>query len=220
MSTNDIATTFHQMNSMYRYQRHLYDATRKFYLVGRDRLIKKMEIGKGQTIAEIGCGTGRNLRILARQHPGARFFGLDASSEMLRSAQINIEKDGLENVTLKVGLADQFDYLETFGVVNPFDIIFFSYSISMIPPWRESIAKAIANLKPGGIIYIVDFYDQVDLPFWFQVILKKWLSQFHVQFWSDLIPHLYRLDSDGTAKVEIEEVAHRYAFIASLEVST
>ncbi len=205
------------MDAMYRHQRYFYDVTRKFYLLGRDRLLDKIDISSGQTVAEIGCGTGRNLEILARRYPTARFFGLDASAEMLRSARSKLDKARLNNVTLRTGLADEFDHRETFGIDAPFDVIYFSYSISMIPPWRDSIDRAITNLKPHGKMYIVDFYDQRDLPSWFRTILKTWLRQFHVQFWGELIPFLYELDQTGAGRLEIDSVARRYAFIANFQ---
>lgn len=209
------ADAFQKMDSMYRYQRYFYDATRKFYLLGRDRLIEKMKIDAGDTVAEIGCGTGRNLRILAERYPNARFFGLDASAEMLETARSKAGE--IKNLHFQTALADNFEHLETFGLAEPLDVIFFSYSISMIPPWRESIKQALANLKPGGTMYMVDFYDQKELPSWFRAILTGWLRQFHVQFWSDLIPFLYDLDRAATGILEIEGVARRYAFIASFK---
>ncbi len=202
---------------MYRHQRYFYDATRKFYLLGRDQLIERMTIADGDNVAEIGCGTGRNLEILARRYPKANFFGLDASAAMLQTATGKLEKAELENVTLRTALAGDLDHLETFGLEEPFDSIFFSYAISMIPPWQESIDRAIANLKPNGKMYIVDFYDQGDLPAWFRTLLKGWLRKFHVQFWGDLMPFLYNLQQTGAGKLTIDPIARRYAFIASFQ---
>ena len=50
-----------RMNRMYRWQRHIYDGTRRYYLLGRDRLIANLRPDAGTTVLEIGCGTGRNL---------------------------------------------------------------------------------------------------------------------------------------------------------------
>ncbi|MHC2296968.1 ubiquinone/menaquinone biosynthesis C-methylase UbiE [Rhizobium mongolense] len=47
------------MDGMYRYQRHIYDLTRKYYLLGRDRTIRNLDIAEGGTLLEVGCGTGR-----------------------------------------------------------------------------------------------------------------------------------------------------------------
>jgi len=205
------------MNAMYRYQRYFYNITRKYYLLGRDKLIAQMNIQPGENILEVGCGTGRNLIILAKKYPNANFFGLDASSEMLRTAQTKIDAENLKNISLETALADDFNYQKTFNLEKPFDRIFFSYSISMISTWKESIAVVLANLMRGGSFYIVDFYDQKDLPRWFRSVLKNWLRRFHVQFWSGLLPHLEELEKQGLGKLEITSIARRYAFITKFE---
>ncbi|MGI8494020.1 MAG: class I SAM-dependent methyltransferase, partial [Pyrinomonadaceae bacterium] len=183
-----MSNPFDNMDRMYRHQRYFYDLTRKYYLLGRDDLIKEMKISAGETVLEIGCGTGRNLIILARENLQTRFYGLDASAAMLETALDKIEAQSFSNITLKNALADDFDYRKTFGLEAPFDTIFFSYSITMIPAWREAIRKTLANLKTGKSFYIVDFYDQRDFPRWFQRLLQGWLKQFHVVYPKDLVP--------------------------------
>ena len=206
------------MNRMYRYQRHIYDLTRKFYLLGRDHLLEEMDVQAGDAVLEVGCGTSRNLILLAEKHPAARFYGLDAAEVMLETAQKKIEaKELTKNITLRRELAEDLDYRKTFGLDEPFDAIFFSYSITMIPTWREAIRAALDNLKTGRSIYIVDFWDQKDLPGWFQIVLKTWLKQFHVQFWSDLMPHLESLEKQGLGKLTVKSIARRYAFLARFE---
>lgn len=207
-----MSNAFENMDKMYRHQRYFYDLTRKFYLLGRDKLIAEMSVQPNENVLEIGCGTARNLKILAEKYPNTNFFGLDASAEMLKTAQ---EKtSNLKNINLKVALADDFNYQQTFDLAAQFDTIYFSYSISMIPTWRESIANALENLKSGRSFYIVDFYDQKDLPVFFQKILQGWLRQFHVQFWGELIPHLQTLESEGLGKLRITSLYRRYSFIA------
>jgi S-adenosylmethionine-diacylgycerolhomoserine-N-methlytransferase len=206
------------MDRMYRYQRHIYDLTRKFYLLGRDRLIEEMQVQTGEAVLEVGCGTGRNLVILAEKYPAARFFGLDAAEVMLETARAKIDAKNLSaNITLRRELAEDLNFRKTFGADEPFDTIFFSYSITMIPTWREAIRAALNNLKPNRSIYIVDFWDQKDLPVWFQVILKTWLKQFHVKFWEGLMPHLENLEKQGLGKLTVTPIARRYAFLAKFE---
>ncbi|MDP3319209.1 MAG: class I SAM-dependent methyltransferase, partial [Bosea sp. (in: a-proteobacteria)] len=74
------------MDAIYRHQRHIYDASRKFYLLGRDRLIDDLAPPEGGSVLEIGCGTGRNLVRIAQAYPGRACFGLDVSSAMLETA--------------------------------------------------------------------------------------------------------------------------------------
>ncbi|MFM9903092.1 MAG: class I SAM-dependent methyltransferase [Pyrinomonadaceae bacterium] len=207
---------FRAMDRMYRYQRYIYDPTRKFYLLGRDRLLDQMPVKDGDRVLEIGCGTGRNLTILAERYPHNEFYGLDASQAMLESAIAAAGRKGLTNMRFATALAQDFGFKETFELEKPFDHIFFSYAISMIPPWKESITNALANVRPGGTVHIVDFYDQKRLPAWFRSLLRTWLRQFHVQFWDDLIPFLEDIDKQGIAALEMTAVARRYAFIASL----
>lgn len=212
-----MSTAFEKMDKMYRYQRYFYDVTRKYYLLGRDKLIAEMDVQNGESILEIGCGTGRNLAILAKKYPNANFYGLDASAEMLESAQKKVDKNNLENLTLKTALADDFSYHQTFDLEKPFDTIFFSYSISMIPTWKESIANALENLKNERSLYIVDFYNQRDLPVPFQKLLQGWLKQFHVKYPEELIPHLEKLEFKGLGRHFVKSIYKSYSFIAEFK---
>jgi S-adenosylmethionine-diacylgycerolhomoserine-N-methlytransferase len=57
------------MDGVYRRQRHFYDLTRKYYLLGRDRMIAGLGVPPNGTVLELGCGTGRNIILAARHHP-------------------------------------------------------------------------------------------------------------------------------------------------------
>ena len=212
-----MSETFDKMDRMYGLQRHFYDITRKYYLLGRDQLLDAMNVQAGDAILEIGCGTGRNLAILAKRHPDAHFFGLDASAKMLENADAKMDIARIENVTLANELAENFYYVNTFEMRERFDKIFFSYSITMIPGWRDAIENALNNLRPGGELWIVDFYDQKDLPRTFRKMLQNWLKAFHVQFWNDLIPFLGTLETKGLVRMTVTPIYKRYAFIARLE---
>ncbi|PWV98897.1 S-adenosylmethionine-diacylgycerolhomoserine-N-methyltransferase [Hoeflea marina] len=181
------------MDGIYRHQRHIYDFTRRYYLLGRDRLIADLRPSPGGTVLEIGCGTARNLIAAARLYPEARLFGIDISSEMLRSARHMVERNGLDRrIMLARGDATGFDAGDLFGVEG-FDRILFSYSLSMIPGWTAALSCAIAKLAPGGQLHIVDFGDQRGLPVWFRRALKAWLARFHVTPRLDLDAELERL---------------------------
>ena len=60
-----------RMNRMYRRQRHIYDGTRRYYLLGRDQLIANLKPEAGANVLEVGCGTGRNLVLAPRRFPEA-----------------------------------------------------------------------------------------------------------------------------------------------------
>ena len=99
-----------RMNRMYRRQRHIYDATRRYYLLGRDQLIANLRPEAGATVMEIGCGTGRNLVYPPGLYPEARYFGIDVSTEMLTSAISKIARRGLKDrISVAHGDATAFE---------------------------------------------------------------------------------------------------------------
>jgi S-adenosylmethionine-diacylgycerolhomoserine-N-methlytransferase len=168
------------MDRIYRRQRHIYDASRKFYLLGRDGLIAGLSPPPGGSVLEIGCGTGRNLVKIARIYPDTLCHGLDLSAEMLDTASSAVAWAGLgHRIRLAKADATSFDPVVLFGRPS-FDRIVISYALSMIPPWREALRKAAGCLAPGGSLHIVDFGDQAGLPTLFRVALDRWLALFHV----------------------------------------
>nr|WP_047580912.1 class I SAM-dependent methyltransferase [Methylobacterium sp. ZNC0032] len=183
------------MDRIYRHQRHIYDASRKFYLLGRDRLIDGLQPPKGGSVLEIGCGTGRNLIRIAQHYPDCACHGLDVSSAMLAPAQGSVAKAGLEGrIALAQADATGFDSQALFGRAG-FDRIVISYALSMIPPWQGVVAEALRRLRPGGSLHIVDFGDQAGLPAPFKAVLLRWLAQFHVTPREDL-PEIVRAMSE------------------------
>ncbi len=142
-------------------------------------------------------------------------FGLDASGQMLETAARQVRKRGLNyRLHLRQGLAETLDPRD-FGFGGPFDAIYFSYSLSMIPPWREALSAALAHLAPGRSLYVVDFWDQGGWPGWFRSGLRRWLELFHVRHEPALLEHLRGLG--GADGLRLESVAGRYAYVARLQ---
>ena len=131
-----------RMDRMYRFQRHIYDATRRHYLLGRQTLINGLVPPPGGTVLEIGCGTGWNLIEIARKYPDAMLYGFDVSEVMLETASRKVAKAGLQNrITLAVGDATAFSGTGIFGV-RSFDRVVASYVLSMIPDWTAAMARS------------------------------------------------------------------------------
>ena len=104
------------MDKMYRRQRHIYDLSRKYYLIGRDEAISRLRPASGELVLEIGCGTGRNLVKAARTYPRAKFFGIDVSREMLDTAAASIARARLSSrITIARADATAFDPMLLFG---------------------------------------------------------------------------------------------------------
>lgn len=184
------------MDGVYRYQRHIYDLTRKYYLLGRDGLIADLDPPAGGAVLEIGCGTGRNLIAVGKAWPQARLYGVDISEAMLDTAWASVTKAGMgDRVTLAQGDACGFDAEGLLGRAK-FERVFISYALSMIPEWEMALRQAARCVAPGGKLEIVDFGQQEDLPALWRRALFGWLGRFHVSPRRDLKPAIERLAQD------------------------
>lgn len=198
------------MDEVYRHQRYIYDLTRKYYLFGRDALIRDLALRDGERVIEIGCGTARNLIAIAKRYPGARLYGLDASQEMLKSASAAIARHGLSGrIRLVHAYAEDLSPA-LFGEDAPFDRAIFSYSLSMIPDWREALRAAAAAVRPDGQIHAVDFGDLTGLGRIFAKLLRWWLHRFHVEPRVEILQNVERCLPSGAG---LRILFARYAFI-------
>jgi len=205
------------MNRIYRRQRHIYDLTRKWFLLGRDRLIEDLRPSPGAAVLEIGCGTGRNLIAAAQRYPDAELFGIDVSTNMLNSAIEAIAHAGLSS-RVRVAHADAtaFDPHMLFGK-RRFERIMISYSLSMIPGWHAALEVALSLLAGGGRLQIVDFGGQERLPRWFRSLLRAWLAQFHVTPRDGLEATLSAQAAQSGAKLAIERPYRDYVQYAVVQ---
>jgi S-adenosylmethionine-diacylgycerolhomoserine-N-methlytransferase len=204
------------MDRMYRRQRHIYDFSRKYYLLGRDAMIAELAVRPGEAILEIGCGTARNLIKIARAYPDAVCCGLDVSAEMLATARRALAQAELaERIALAQGDAAAFDASSLFGR-RYFERIVISYALSMIPSWREALAHAIGTLAPGGSLHIVDFGDQAALPHLFAIALRRWLAAFDVAPRLELKNALAELAAAQGLRWRADDLFRGYAISASI----
>ena len=203
------------MDRIYGVQRHFYDVTRAYYLLGRDPMLDGLKVPQNGSVLEVGCGTGRNLAGVARRFATARLFGFDISKEMLASAETSMARAGL---SAKLALADASDFnaMKLFGEAQ-FDRVFFSYTLSMIPDWRAALALGLKALKPGGSLHVADFGDCAGLPAAFKSALYAWLGKFHVTPRQALAAELYAMAEAAGGRVEISTPYRGYAIVAKVK---
>ena len=169
------------LSRYYRWHARLYDATRWSFLFGRAALIRSIALlpTPPRNILEIGCGTGGNLLRLVRQFPEAAVTGLDLSGDMLARARRKLERRQWP-VALRQQRYDQPLYPEPV-----FDLIVFSYCLSMINPgWEQAVDSALRDLRPGGRLAVVDFHDTRFPAF------QRWMGVNHVRMDGHLLPRL------------------------------
>jgi len=202
------------MDKMYRRQRHIYDLSRKYYLLGRDEAIARLQPEPSAGVLEIGCGTGRNLIKAARAYPRALFFGLDVSREMLDTAAASIARAELTaRVTVAQADATAFDSETLFGRPG-FERVMISYALSMIPRWREALAQALEVVAEGGSLHVVDFGGCARWPKPFKTALRRWLAAFDVTPRDDLGETLAALAAERGFVSAVEDWRGGYATLA------
>ena len=204
-----------RMDRMYRPQKYVYDLTRKYYLLGRDRMIAELAVRPGQSVLDIGCGTGRNLALIGQRYPAARLFGLDAAEPMLEVAARKLERASVR-ASLARAVAEELDPEALFSEPRGFDHVTISYCLSMVDDPEAAVRAAAGALAPGGMLHIVDFGDMARLPAWFRGLMVGWLARFHVQHKPIVGPTLRALAEADGGTVQIVEIARRYAMLMRL----
>lgn len=169
-------TAISSVQRFYRLHAYVYDGTRWMILHGRRRAVERLALAPDSQVLEIGCGTGLNFRLITGHLDAARgrLVGLDFSADMLRRAERRVAALGLTNVELLRGDATHLRLGRTF------DAVLFAYSLTMIPDWRAAVDGAVAHLRPGGRLVVLDFSRFAGwgplAPLW-----RGWLRANHVE---------------------------------------
>lgn len=102
-------------------------------------------------VLELGCSMGGNLIVMAHDHPGSRFVGIDASSRQIAEGWKTIDALGLKNIQLR-----QLDILEVGEDIGEFDYIVSHGVYSWVPPAVQARMLEIVqrSLAPNGVAYI------------------------------------------------------------------
>jgi S-adenosylmethionine-diacylgycerolhomoserine-N-methlytransferase len=141
-----------RLQAFYAPQAAHYDAFRERLLQGRRELIAALALPPRARVVELGGGTGRNLDFFtaAQWQCIAGLDLVDLCPALVERAQQRHAGD----TRIHVVQADATRWRPQ-GLV---DCVYFSYALSMIPDWRAAIDNALAMLKPGGVLAVVDFY--------------------------------------------------------------
>ena len=137
----------------------LYDMFLELALLGRaprfrEQLLGLAELRPGETILDVGCGTG-SLAMLARKAvgPAGIACGVDASPEMIAWARRKAERAGVE-VSLQRASAQALPFPDAH-----FDAVLSTLMLHHLSGKARTqlVHEARRVLKPGGRVLIVDF---------------------------------------------------------------
>jgi ubiquinone/menaquinone biosynthesis C-methylase UbiE len=115
------------------------------------RLIAQAELADGQSVLEIGCGTGNLTMRIKRAYPGVAVIGSDPDPLALSRAQRKAPR--LAGLRLERGYAQQLPYGD-----GEFDRVMSSMMLHHLDEDAKPAAAAevFRVLRPGGRLHVVD----------------------------------------------------------------
>jgi demethylmenaquinone methyltransferase/2-methoxy-6-polyprenyl-1,4-benzoquinol methylase len=147
-----------ELKSLYRKRSRWYDfSANLYYLIGfrewayRKSAVTALNLKPGDTVVEIGCGTGLNFSLLQRQiGERGHLIGVDLTDDMLDMARQRVEREGWSNVDLVHSDAANYEFASGVnGIVSTF-------ALTLSPDYDEVIRRGAQALAPGGRFVVAD----------------------------------------------------------------
>ncbi len=157
-----------EIKKLYRKRAKRYDLSASlYYLIGfrehayRTKSVEALNLKPGDTVADIGCGTGLNFSLLQKAvGPSGKIIGVDLTDEMIDRARKRIEWKGWTNIELVRCDATSFQFPDDLGGVLS------TFAITLIPGYDRIIKNGAEALSPGKKLVVLDFKKPDNMPMW------------------------------------------------------
>lgn len=158
-----------EVSDVYRKRAKNYNFTVQLYhLLGfrigsyREQAIESLHLKAGDTVVDVGCGTGANFPMLQeRVGRNGKIIGVDFTDAMPAKARDRVERSQWRNVELVQSDVASYQFPDRVdGVVSTFAIIY-------VPEFDDVIRNGSRSLVTGGRLVVLDF----KLP-------NRWMSRF------------------------------------------
>jgi ubiquinone/menaquinone biosynthesis C-methylase UbiE len=145
--------------NLYRKRAKNYNITANlYYLLGfresayRKKAVEALNLMPGNTVIEIGCGTGLNFTLLQNAvGDQGKIIGVDLTDAMLEQARKRVKKKGLSNVDLILSDAAAYQFPQNV------DGILSTFALTLAPEFDKVVQSGCKALKPGKNWVILDF---------------------------------------------------------------
>lgn len=108
-------------------------------------LVRTARIHAGQSVLDVGCGTG--VTTITARRTGAKVTGLDLTPQLLARAQEHATIAGIDDITWKEGDAENLPFQD-----GEFDVVISQWGHMFAPQPEVAIGQMLRVLKPGGTI--------------------------------------------------------------------
>jgi demethylmenaquinone methyltransferase / 2-methoxy-6-polyprenyl-1,4-benzoquinol methylase len=162
----------------------------------RTRAADRAEVGPGDAVLDVCCGTGDLAFELARRvSPGGNVIGCDFSERMLDLAREKAARRGIEAVRFEWADALQLPYDG-----RRFDAVTVGFGVRNFADRDRGLREMARVLKPGGRLVILEFTEPRRPPF----------STFYSLWFDRIVPVLGRLTSNPEAYSYLAESVHGF----------
>jgi len=136
----------------------LYDPLVNLFNIDKDRewILEHSNLKPGQTVLDLGCGTGSMMVQMGKLYPDVKIFGLDPDPHALALAQKKATIEGI-NLSINRGFSDSLPYPD-----NSFDkaySTFMFHHLESIKQKEKTLAEVKRVLKKNGVFYLLDSVD-------------------------------------------------------------
>ena len=130
----------------YRSQAGRYDRRTEAFQHWRERLVARLPVRPGDTVLDVGCGTGLCLPLLHdKVGPTGTIVGIDASEQMLQVAADRVTAHGWDNVRLVAAPAERAP------IEGPADAALFC-AVHDVLQSRAALGRVFEHLRPGAAV--------------------------------------------------------------------
>lgn len=159
-----------EIRELYSRRARYYDfSANLYYFVGfrenayRKNAVKLLNLQPGDTVVEIGCGTGLNFQYFQEQiGPTGRIIGVDLTPDMLSAARKRCKKHNWSNVELIEQNAALFEFPKNVGGIIS------TFALTLMPEYKLIIEKAAGSLSPEKNMVLLD----IKLPDWPKLLIE------------------------------------------------
>lgn len=149
---------------LYRRRAKRYDFTANlYYLLGfrewkyRKKAIAALALRPGDTVVELGCGTGLNFGLFESAiGPDGKIIGVDLTDAMLDGARARVTRGGWSNVKLAQRDAGQYEFPSRVnGIISTF-------ALMLVPEFDDVIKRGAQAISPGRRLVVADLKMSTD----------------------------------------------------------
>lgn len=177
-----MALNSQEIRDLYRRRAGRYDLTANlYYAIGlrewhyRQRAVDALHLKEGDTVVELGCGTGINFSLLKKKiGPKGRIVGVDLTDGMLERAGERVRHRGWSNVELV--REDAAEYVFPAGARG----ILSTFALTLMPEYDRIIRNGRKALASGGRFVILDLKKPQNAPLWLTRLMVRLTAPFGV----------------------------------------